>query len=117
FTSSVSGLAATFDASGSSASGGASITKYDWDFGDSSTHGSDAKPSHTYAKAGTYRVKLTVTDSTGATDSVTHDVTVSAPTEDTVAADKFGRTVANGWGVADTGGVWSLSGPHSAFAV
>ncbi len=29
------------------------------------------KPSHTYAAAGTYSVKLTVTDNGGATDAVT----------------------------------------------
>lgn len=39
-------------------SGGVS---YDWDFGDGSPHGSQQSPSHTYAAAGSYTWKLTVT--------------------------------------------------------
>ena len=38
-----------------------------------------------------------------------------APTQ--YAADAFGRTVTNGWGTADLGGAWSLTGAASAFAV
>ena len=38
------------------------ITAYSWDFGDSSAAGSGVAPSHTYTAAGTYTVKLTVTD-------------------------------------------------------
>jgi rhamnogalacturonyl hydrolase YesR len=38
-----------------------------------------------------------------------------APTQ--YAADAFGRTVTNGWGTADVGGAWSLTGSASAFAV
>ena len=38
-----------------------------------------------------------------------------APTQ--YAADAFGRTVANGWGSADVGGTWSLTGSASAFSV
>ncbi|HEY1738382.1 MAG TPA: alkaline phosphatase family protein, partial [Acidimicrobiia bacterium] len=35
----------------------------------------------------------------------------------TLASDGFGRTVVNGWGNADVGGPWSISGTPSAFAV
>lgn len=38
-----------------------------------------------------------------------------APTQ--YASDAFGRTVANGWGTADVGGPWSLTGSASAFSV
>jgi PKD repeat protein len=58
-----------------------SISSRAWDFGDptSSTNTStDANPSHTFAAAGTYSVKLTVTDNSGATGTVTNSVTVGA---------------------------------------
>jgi PKD repeat protein len=75
FSSNVTKLAAAFDGSGSSDSDG-TVVSYAWDFGDNST-GTGAKPSHTYAAAGDYQVKLTVTDDDGATDSVSKTVTAS----------------------------------------
>jgi len=47
--------------------GGTPPYAYDWDFGDGSTHGTTANPSHTYAPSGTlngqqYTVSLMVTD-------------------------------------------------------
>ena len=111
FTSSVNQLTASFDGSGSSDSDG-SVASYAWDFGDGSS-GSGVSPSHTYGAAGTYSVKLTVTDNGGATDSVTHQVSVTAPTGQLVAADEFDRTVQNGWGTAATGGDWTRSGGHA----
>ncbi len=42
---------------------------------------------------------------------------VAAGTPTQYAADSFGRTVANGWGTADLGGPWSLTGSASAFSV
>jgi hypothetical protein len=69
------------------------------------------KPSHDYSTtngAGTYSVKLTVTDDQNATSpQVSHDVTVSATQP--IATDAFGRTQATGWGPADLGGNWSVS--------
>lgn len=116
FSSTASNLAAAFDGSASADADG-TITGYAWDFGDS-TSGTGATANHTYATEGTYAVKLTVTDDDGATGSVTKNVTVTAPPADTVlAADAFGRTVAGGWGNADTGGAWALSGGNTNFAV
>ena len=66
---------AGFDGSGSTDADG-TIAGYAWNFGDGSAHGTGATPSHTYAAAGTYTVTLTVTDDDGATDTVSHDVTV-----------------------------------------
>ncbi|GAA5195355.1 hypothetical protein GCM10023346_25050 [Arthrobacter gyeryongensis] len=77
FTSSTAGLTATFDGSTSTDPNG-TVASYSWDFGDASAAGTGVKPSHTYAAAGTYQVKLTVTDSSGLTGNVTHAVTVAA---------------------------------------
>jgi PKD repeat protein len=79
FTSSVSDLKVSVDGSHADDQDG-TIANYAWEFGDGAT-GSSASTSHTYAKAGTYTIKLKVTDDNGATDTVTHDVTVSAPAE------------------------------------
>ncbi|NYD79162.1 PKD domain-containing protein [Arthrobacter cupressi] len=107
FTSSVTNLSASFNAGGSSDNDG-SITGYAWTFGDSST-GTGQTPSHTYAAAGTYQVTLTVTDDDGATNAVTHPVTVNDPPPAApLAADAFGRTVSGGWGSADSGGAWTI---------
>ena len=61
-------LTVDFDASSSSAKDGL-ITSYTWDFGDGTT-GSGARVTHNYSEAGTYTVKLTVSDKNGATGSV-----------------------------------------------
>lgn len=116
FTATPNNLTAAFDAAASTDADG-SITGYAWDFGDSTT-GTGLTANHTYAQAGTYAVKLTVTDDDGATGSVTKNVTVTAPPADAVlAADAFGRNVTGGWGSADTGGSWSVSGGNTNFAV
>ncbi len=68
-------LTVSVDGSGSSDPGGA-ITTFAWDFGDSGT-ASGATASHQYMAAGSFTVKLTVTDDSGATASATQTVTVS----------------------------------------
>ena len=83
FSSSCAGLVCGFDGSGSSDPDG-SIVSYGWDFGDGGS-GSGVQPSHSYGTAGGYQVTLTITDSGGATDVVTHTVTV----DDTSAAIAF----------------------------
>ena len=77
FTTTVTGLKAAFDASSSTDTDG-SIVSYAWEFGDNTT-GTGEKPSHDYAAAGTYNVKLTVTDNRGATGTVIRTVTVVEP--------------------------------------
>jgi PKD repeat protein len=118
FTFSTQLLTASFNASGSSDSDG-SITAYNWNFGDGTT-GTGVTPQHTYANAGSYTVALTVTDNRGDVGTATHTVTVSAstpppPTE--FASDTFERTVSSGFGSADVGGAWTLSGVASSFSV
>ena len=113
FGTSSSGLVAQLDGSGSSDADGR-IAAFAWDFGDGST-GTGEKASHTYGAAGTFTVKLTVTDDKGATNSVSKAVTVTAPVKPdagAVAADAFERSVAAGWSSAVTGGAWKQSG-HS----
>ncbi|WP_188669082.1 PKD domain-containing protein, partial [Tersicoccus solisilvae] len=78
---------------------------------------SGATASHPYASAGTYTVKLTVTDNRGGTDSVTKQVSVTAPAAETIAQDLFDRTVTGGWGTATLGGPWTLQGGNAAFSV
>jgi PKD repeat protein len=116
FSSSVANLVASFNGSGSTDPDG-TIASYAWNFGDSGT-GTGASPNHTYAAAGTYQVNLTVTDNQGATGTVSHPVTVSAsPPATAYATDSFERTLATGFGTADTGGAWTTSNSSSYFSV
>ena len=72
--------AVQFNGSDSTGSGGAAITKWDWDFGDGGVSSeSDASTSHTYTAEGTFVVRLTVTDSAGRTGTTTKEVTVKIP--------------------------------------
>jgi PKD repeat protein len=75
FTSSVSGLTATFTDTSTDSDG--SIVTRGWDFGDGTTS-SATNPSKTYSAAGTYNVTLTVVDDGGLKHSRTSAVTVSS---------------------------------------
>jgi PKD repeat protein len=67
----------TLDASASTASNGATIVNYVWSFGDGNAVATaSASVAHTYA-AGTYTVKLTVTDSNGSSASSTQALVVA----------------------------------------
>jgi len=112
FTTATDGLAVTVDASASTDADG-TIASYAWEFGDGATATGKTPAAHTYASAGTYTVKLTVTDDKGATDSTTKSVTVTAPAAAVFAVDDFARTATNGWGDAQTGGTWTVT-PNSA---
>jgi len=61
------GLTPTFS---SSVSTGDAIVGYEWDFGDGSPKSTDATPTHTYNKEGTYPVKLTYVTTNGCKGTV-----------------------------------------------
>lgn len=116
FTSTCTNLACTFDGSGSTDPEGP-IQSYAWDFGDGAT-ATGVTPAHAYAAAGTFPVTLTVLDGEGAPGTTSRPVTVTTqPPVTSIAADSFTRTVTSGWGPADSGGPWSLSGDITSFSV
>ncbi len=73
----IAGSPLTFDGTQSSDPYG-SITAYSWNFGDGSGS-TAAQPTHTFTQPGTYNVTLTVSESHGEFSSVTHQITVTAP--------------------------------------
>ncbi|ROU07453.1 S8 family peptidase [Lysobacter enzymogenes] len=75
FSSSANGLTVSFTDSSSDSDG--SIASRSWDFGDGTTS-TATNPSKTYSAAGTYTVKLTVTDNAGASNTKTATVTVGS---------------------------------------
>ena len=117
FTATTSQLTATVD--GSASTDDVGVAGHVWDFGDGAT-ATGATALHTYTAAGTYTVRLTVTDAAGLSGTTTRSVTVTAPTPppagSPIAADAFGREVASGWGTAEVGGAWTTSGSTSVTA-
>ncbi|WP_051639737.1 PKD domain-containing protein [Cellulomonas sp. URHE0023] len=115
FTATATGLSVAVD-SGASTDPDGTIASRSWTFGDGGS-ATTATANHTYAVAGTYPVVLTVTDDDGATASTTQQVVVTAPPQtSTLASDAFNRSVTGGWGSADVGGAWTLTGA-SRFSV
>ncbi len=116
FTANVANLSVVFNSAGSFDIDG-TVESFAWDFGDGGAS-TAANPTHVYALPGTYDVTLTVTDDDGAEHSVTHQVAATAPAgAELVASDDFGRTVGSGWGSAEQGGPWSLSGSQANYRV
>jgi PKD repeat protein len=84
FTSTCSAESCSFDASTSADTGG-NITGYSWNFGDGSPAVTGATPTHVFPTAATYSVTLTVTDNTGSTDGVSHNIAANFGTGNPVA--------------------------------
>src|SRR5205809_1893113 len=89
FTSSCSALTCGFTSTSSDPDG--SISAYNWTFGDGGT-AAIQNPSHGYAAAGTYTVTLTVTDNQGATNAISHSVTITSGST-RIALDQFNGTL------------------------
>src|SRR5438552_1641698 len=129
FTSSCTNLTCTFTNTSSDPDG--SITANSWTFGDGQTS-SVVSPSHGYTAAGTYTVSLTVTDNQGATNTVSHNVTVTAPNRPPTAnftfscsaltcnftstsSDPDGTIASYSWAFGD-GATSTLQNPSHAYA-
>ena len=56
-----------------------SVTAWSWDLGDNTGSSTLPSPSYTYSAGGSYPVRLTVTDNSGAVATVTKSITVVAP--------------------------------------
>lgn len=112
FTVAADGLKASVDGTASSDPDG-TISAYEWDFGDGSPSVAAPTASHTYAAAGTYHVTLTVTDDAGSSAQLAQHVAVGA----VLASDTFTRSVTAGWGSAEVGGTYKVSGTKSNYSV
>jgi PKD repeat protein len=94
------------------------INNHTWDFGDGTTS-TATNPNHTYNQAGDYTVTLTVTDNDGSDNTTTNTITVTQapPGPPRLASDMFERDLVGELGIADLGGLWSVSANGDGFAV
>ncbi|HEY5799352.1 MAG TPA: glycosyl hydrolase family 18 protein [Burkholderiaceae bacterium] len=72
------GLSFTFDGTASTDSGNQPVVSYAWNFGDNQT-ALGPKPTHTYAREGTYLVSLTVTDANKVSNTMSSTVAAVPP--------------------------------------
>jgi PKD repeat protein len=91
FTFLTTGLSVSFNGALSSDSSGV-ITSYSWNFGDSQSS-TGISPTHSYSTAGNYNVALTVTDSLGATGTITKTVSVSQAVTNNPPTAKFTQSI------------------------
>ena len=89
-TSGPAPLNVSFSSAGSNDPEGQPIT-YSWDFGDG-TSSTASSPSHTYAEAGQYVVRLTVSDGENSSISTPLNISVGSPPTATIASPTDGAT-------------------------
>lgn len=99
FSVSCTGLTCSFDAGGSSDTGGGSITDYAWSFGDGQSGTGGPTTSHTYATGGAVSVTLTVTDDGDATGTTTR---IAQPSQGGTATAVVAATSTSGNRIAHT---------------
>ncbi|MFI5529537.1 collagenase [Kitasatospora sp. NPDC051853] len=110
FTALAAGLSVTFTDVSTDQDG--TIASRAWDFGDG-TGATTANPTKAYTAAGTYTVKLTVTDDKGATATTSKPLTVVAPPKGectTPRRDELGKN-------CQRSNVSATAGNHGAFFV
>ncbi|MBC3875874.1 PKD domain-containing protein [Undibacterium flavidum] len=71
-------LSVSFDATKSTAMSGATVTKYEWNFGDATANSTAGLVTHTFTKVGTYTVTLKITDSNNQSKTQTMKVVVTS---------------------------------------
>ncbi|NDI33678.1 PKD domain-containing protein [Chengkuizengella sediminis] len=74
------------------------LVSYDWNFGDGNSS-TEANPAHTFTAAGTYTVRLTVTDDQGGTDTTASIITVGDTTPPGVILEENGTLDSTNTGV------------------
>ena len=117
FTFSCSALTCATDASASTGGAGA-LTSYSWNWGDGSAVGTGLTAGHTYAASGDVQVSLTVRNDAGQAATVSQLLSPRAAGDTGVlATDSFARTVSGGFGSADVGGAWTVSGAAAKYSV
>jgi len=88
---------------------------YDWDFGDGTTS-TEKNPTHTYTSKGTYKVNLTVTDTSDQTDTYTSNITITLKDIVTTAIDEGFSTLATALTAAELVETLQGEGPFTVFA-
>jgi len=90
---------------------------YEWDFdGDGTADSTDQNPTYTFDTAGTYAVKLTITDGDGETSEYSEDITITLKDIVTTAIDAGFSTLATALTTADLVTTLQGDGPFTVFA-
>ncbi|HVP39365.1 MAG TPA: PKD domain-containing protein, partial [Candidatus Saccharimonadales bacterium] len=112
------GAAISFNGGNSIPPAGGTITNYAWTFGDGGTaSGASASATHTYAATGTYTVKLTVTGSTGGTNTDSTTATITGGQVLTAhAGGPYSGTVGNAISFNGSGSTPPSGGGITAYA-